>query len=175
VDLLFSIQYDIECIYDCRPELPDSVSTGPLRLSPPSESPSIPLGYNQQTRLGLGSLFNHDSPPALIQFLLPSYDPPPPGLDPCYAPVKSESSFCVSSVNILSRCNITYTICSAEEVIVYTVAREILPGEELCINYGARIWFKDVNKLREGVKKGGESGKHDSEDFDGAQGTITLV
>ena len=87
----------------------------------------------------LGIYSVNSSSPALTQFLLLLYNSPPPGLDPCYTPINSENSFCVFSINILSRCKITYTIYPAEEVIVYTAARDILPGEELCINYGARI------------------------------------
>ena len=33
-----------------------------------------------------------------------------------------------------------------QEVIVYTSLRDMRPGEELCISYGPRLWFEDVEK-----------------------------
>lgn len=33
----------------------------------------------------------------------------------------------------------------ANKVIVYKTLREIEEGEELCISYGSRLWFKDAD------------------------------
>lgn len=41
--------------------------------------------------------------------------------------------------------NVVWIRDVSQQCIVYTAARDIDPGEELCISYGdnARLWFKD--------------------------------
>ena len=33
----------------------------------------------------------------------------------------------------------------AREVIVYETLRDVEVGEELCVNYGMRLWFEDAD------------------------------
>ncbi|KAJ7288446.1 cytidine deaminase-like protein [Mycena rebaudengoi] len=42
--------------------------------------------------------------------------------------------------------NVSYTIDSSSDSIHYTTTREIQPDEELCIYYGANLWFEPVGQ-----------------------------
>ncbi|KAI8978832.1 hypothetical protein BD414DRAFT_516784 [Trametes punicea] len=50
-----------------------------------------------------------------------------------------------SLFNHSQRPNVSYTIDSATESIRYTTTRRVMPGEELCIFYGHKLWFDPVD------------------------------
>lgn len=66
------------------------------------------------------------------------------------------------------------------EVIFYVALRDIDVGEELCINYGGRLWFQDVDEDgEEGDTEGGMNGTEESANGDdfgrSGLGAIDLV
>jgi len=44
--------------------------------------------------------------------------------------------------------NVAWTRDLEREVVVYTAIRNIPVGEELCISYGAKLWFEDADDER---------------------------
>ena len=49
-----------------------------------------------------------------------------------------------SIFNHSNRPNIGYRKDLEQETITYTALRDIGSGEELCISYGPKLWFEDV-------------------------------
>ena len=47
--------------------------------------------------------------------------------------------------NHSQRPNVSYALDAATESIRYVTSRRVLPGEELCIFYGHRLWFDPVD------------------------------
>ncbi|KAI5896661.1 cytidine deaminase-like protein [Schizophyllum commune H4-8] len=52
-----------------------------------------------------------------------------------------------SLFNHSSAPNVSYTLDPTTESIRYTTTRHILPGEELCIFYGHKLWFAEVDAV----------------------------
>lgn len=47
--------------------------------------------------------------------------------------------------------NVGFRRDGEKEVIVYRTLRDVQAGEELCISYGAHLWFEEVDAGREEV------------------------
>lgn len=61
--------------------------------------------------------------------------------------------------------NVGFTRDFGREVIEYVTLRDVGRGEELCINYGPRLWFEDAERER-----GGDGERDDGGDEDGGEG-----
>ena len=61
----------------------------------------------------------------------------------------------------------SFSLDHSTESIRYTTTRDILPGEELCIFYGHKLWFEDANA--------GQSSSADPIDADDPWGGLGAV
>ncbi|KAI0036493.1 cytidine deaminase-like protein [Vararia minispora EC-137] len=63
--------------------------------------------------------------------------------------------------------NVSFSLDPLTESIRYTTTRSVLPDEELCIFYGHKLWFKDIN-ANEGVSEA-------TEDTDDGWGGLSVM